>query len=271
MPPSPPPLSAFGHQLRQWRRRAGLSQIELAAQAGTTPRHLSFIETGRSRPGRELVLRLASALDVPLRDRNALLAAAGLPAAFAARELDEREMRPVRLVLERALRTHEPYPAWVVGPGLRFLSANRGAEALFPGLCGLPPESIIDMWFGPGPYRELVENWQDVVRVGVASLRREAARAPELLPLARRAEALAGPLLEKEVPPEPDLPVVCPRLRIGGRTVRTISAILRFDTAIEVTASELRVELMFPADDESDAFFRETARSPGGLGPTRPG
>lgn len=251
-------LSPFGRQLRHWRFRAGMSQLALAAQAGTTPRHMSFIETGRSRPGRELVLRLASALDVPIRERNALLVAAGLAPAYPSHALSDEAMRPINAILDRVLRLHEPYPAWVVGRGLTFLSSNRAAEALFPGMCALAPETIVDLWFGPGAFRDLVENWQDVVWAGVAGLRREATRTaePKLLALLKAAESHANGLPQPEPGANPDLPVVCPRLRIGGRTVRTISTIMRFDTAIEVTASELRVELMFPADEESDAWFR---------------
>lgn len=236
-----------------------MSQLELASKASTTPRHLSFIETGRSRPGAELVLRLASALDVPIRERNALLVAAGLPAAYPALALDDDAMSSVRRVLDRILASHEPYPAWVGSRGFRFISSNRAAEALFPGMCALSPEAIVDLWFGPGPFRELVENWQDVVWAGVAALRREAARAsdPGLAELVRRVESHAKTVPAPERDARPELPVICPRLNIGGRRVRTISTVMRFDTAIEVTASELRVELMFPADDESEAYFRE--------------
>ena len=256
-----PQVSAFGQHLRHWRTRARLSQIELAAEAQTTPRYVSFIESGRSRPGRDVVLRLASALDVPLRDQNVMLASAGLAPAFPARDLDDAAMQPLRQVLDHVLRGHEPYPAWVVGRGLEFVSSNRAADRLFPGLCGMPAEQIIDLWYGPGPFRELVENWQDVVWAGIASLRREATRASDklLLALLRRAEAHAKHLPPPAASAQLDLPVICPRLKIGGRTVRTISTVMRFDTAAEVTTSELRVELMFPADAESDAFFSEAA------------
>jgi len=254
-------VSPFGQQLRHWRQRAGLSQIQLAAEADTTPRHVSFIETGRSRPGRALVLRLAAALDVPIRERNAMLVAAGLAPAFPEHRFDDQAMQPLKRVLDRVLAAHEPYPAWVVAAGFRFIGSNQGAEALFPGMCGLTPEAIVDAWFGPGPFRELVENWQDVIRVGVASLRREARRTadPGLLELVARAEAhsLRGPDSDSDL--DPDLPVVCPRLKLGGQVVRTISAVMRFDTAVEITASELRIELMFPADEASDAAFREQA------------
>lgn len=256
-------LSPFGQRLRHWRARAGLSQLALATEAGTTPRHLSFIETGRSRPKAELVLRLAAALEVPLRERNALLIAAGLSPTFPTYSLEDHEMGPIRRVLERLLQSHEPFPAWVGTGGFRFLSSNRAAEALFPGMCALSPQALVDLWFGPGPLRDVVENWQDVVWAGVAALRREAARASddELPALLRRAEAHARQLPPPEADAKPELPVVCPRLNVGGRRVRTISTVMRFDTAVEVTASELRVELMFPADDESERFFRERALS----------
>jgi transcriptional regulator with XRE-family HTH domain len=255
-------VSPFGQQLRHWRTRAGKSQLELASDAGTTPRHLSFVETGRSRPGADLVLRLASALDIPIRERNALLLAAGLPPSFPAFALEDEAMKPIQRVLDRVLASHEPYPAWVGSRGFRFISSNRAAETLFPGMCSMSPEAIVELWFGPGPFRNLVENWQDVVWAGVAALRREAVRAsdPALTELLRRAESHARAIPAPERDARPELPVICPRLNIGGRRVRTISTVMRFDTAIEVTASELRVELMFPADDDSERFFRELSK-----------
>lgn len=238
-----------------------MSQLELAAHAGTTPRHLSFIETGRSRPGADLVLRLAAALDIPIRERNALLVAAGLPPVYPAFALEDAAMKPVRKVLDRILVSHEPYPAWAVARGFRFVASNRAAESLFPGMCALSPEAIVDLWFGAGPFRDLVENWQDVIWAGVAALRREAARSsdPALTELLRRAEHHTRVIPLPEPDAHPDVPVICPRLNIGGRRVRTISTVMRFDTAIEVTASELRVELMFPADDDSERYFCEHA------------
>lgn len=234
-----------------------MSQLAVASLSGTTPRHLSFVETGRSRPGRELVLRLAEALDVPLGDRNALFVAAGLPPEYASARLDDASMRPLRDVVARVLLGHEPYPAWVFGRGLTVIDSNRGADRLFPGLRGMAPEAIVDLWFGPGPFREAVENWHDVVAAGVTALRREAVRTgdPAVVDLAKRAEAHLARV--GGVPASrAELPVVCARFRFGDRTVRTISSVMRFDAAIDATAAELRVELMFPADAESEAFFR---------------
>jgi transcriptional regulator with XRE-family HTH domain len=256
-------LSPFGQQLRRWRQRRGTSQLELAVSAGTTSRHLSFVETGRSRPGRELVLRLAVALGVPLRERNSLLISAGLAPEFPNRDLSDASMRPIADVLGRILRSHEPFPAWVFGRGFHVLSANAAGESLFPGLRSMRPESIVDTWFGPGPFRDMVENWPEVLWAGIDSLRREAMRTsdPSVIDLLGRAEGHARHIPIPEGHAHPDLPVACPRFRIGGRVVRTISTVMRFDTAVEVTASELRVELMFPADEESDAWFRERGRA----------
>jgi transcriptional regulator with XRE-family HTH domain len=106
--------------------------LDLALKAGTTPRHISFIETGRSRPGRDIILRLCGVLDVPIRERNSLLMSAGLPAVFPAHDLADEAMRPIKRVLDRVLQGHEPYPARVIGRGMQFLASNCGAEALFP-------------------------------------------------------------------------------------------------------------------------------------------
>jgi transcriptional regulator with XRE-family HTH domain len=126
-----------------------MSQLGLSAAAGTTPRHLSFVETGRSRPGQELVLRIAEVLAVPLPDRNALLAAAGLPPEYPEHELGSAELAAVEQVLDRVLAGHEPYPAWVARRPFTFLRANKAAEGLFPGLTDLPAGQLIDLWFGP--------------------------------------------------------------------------------------------------------------------------
>lgn len=251
-------MSPFGRHVRRWRSIRRMSQLDLAIAARTTARHLSFVETGRSRPGTDLILRIADALTVPLPERNTLLAAAGFAPAFPAHDLGSRAMEPVDRVLEKVLRSHEPYPAWVVRQPLTFVRANAGAEALFPGLTQLTPAPLIDLWYGPGPFRDQVINWPDVVQAGLTALRHTAADTgdAEVIRLLRRAEAHTQ---DRPVMPEPHAepsPVVCPVFELDGQIVRTISAVMRFDTAIEVTTSQLRIELMFPADDDAEAYFR---------------
>jgi len=251
-------VSPFGRQVRRWRAIRRMSQLDLAVAAGTTPRHLSFVETGRSRPRRDLILRIADALTVPLPERNTLLEAAGLPPVFPAHELGSRALEPVSRVLDKVLRGHEPYPAWVIRQPLTIVRANTGAEALFPGLTQLTPDRLIDVWYGPGPFQDQVVNWPDVVQAGLAALRHTAADTgdTEVIRLLGRAEAHL-----RNRPARPELhagssPVVCPVFELGGQVVRTISTVMRFDTAIEVTTSQLRIELMFPADDAAEAYFR---------------
>jgi transcriptional regulator with XRE-family HTH domain len=258
MPASPARVSPFGRQLRHWRALRRMSQLDLAIAAGTTARHLSFIETGRSRPGTDLILRLGAALDLSLPDRNALLAAAGLPPSFPVHDLGSQALEPVDEVLDKVLLSHEPYPAWVVRQPLTFVRANAAAEALFPGLTRLSPGQLIDFWFGPGPFRDCVLNWPDVIQAGLAALRRAAAAAgdAEATGLLRRAEAHAPDLPGSPDVPAGSFPVICPVFELDGQIVRTISTVMRFDTAIEVTTSQLRIELMFPADQAADAYFR---------------
>ena len=167
-------------------------------------------------------------------------------------------LEPVNRVLERVLAGHEPYPAWVIRQPLTIIRANTGAEALFPGLTQLTQDQLIDLWYGPGPFREQVVNWPDVVQAGLAALRHTAADTgdTEVIRLLVRAEAH---LRDRQAGPETHAgssPVVCPVFAFGGQVVRTISTVMRFDTAVEVTTSLLRIELMFPADDAAEAYFQ---------------
>lgn len=256
-----PAPSPFGQQLRLWRRRRGLSQLQLASRAETTPRHVSFIETGRSRPGRELVLRLAECMSLPVRDRNALLVSAGLPPAFPEHDLDQEQMRPFRIAVEAVLHRHEPYPACAMDGLGRVRLTNAGFRALWPGADQASPEEAIDAFFGPGPMREMIENWAEIAWAYAEGRRLEAMRTSD-----PRVSALADRVLEhlRGVPRPPGTTssgVVCPRFRFGDQVVRTFSTVMRFEHPTEVTLSELRVELLFPMDEVGDAFFRGLARA----------
>jgi len=251
--------SAFGTSLRTWRRRRGLSQMHLAYEAGTTPRHVSILETGRSRPGAEMVDRLAEALHVPLRERNELLRAAGLPPAYPEGGLDDAALASVRDVVEQVMRRHHPYPSWCMGRGLRILRSSPVAERLLPGMASMSAVELVEMWFSPGPFREICENWADVARTSLHLLRVENENAPhpDVAAALQRAQDLAHRLPDPSAPP--DLPVVCPILRIGEQRIRTVSTVMRFETARAVEAAEMRIELLFPADAAGAAFFEAVA------------
>ena len=253
-------LSPFGRQLRTWRKQRGLSQLELSHRAGTTPRYVSFIETGRARPGQDLVLRIAAALRLSLHDQNALLAAAGLKTAFPKSSLNDEQMAPLRAVIDEIIARHGDYPAWVMQGGMKVLRGNAAGERLMPGMADLTPTQMVESWFAPGPFRETVENWQEVVLASLAVLRKEVAQRPE--PELEAALSLAERLASKTklpMAPTSGLPVACPIFLIGGLRVPTIVAAVRFDHAVTVAAQDLRVELMFPTDEVGERFFRGLA------------
>jgi transcriptional regulator with XRE-family HTH domain len=253
------PVSPFGVRLRQWRRHRGLSQLALAGQVGSTSRHISFLETGRSRPSRQMVLRLGEALGVPLRERNRLLVAAGLPPGYPEEPVDGARLAPYRAAIERLLRAHEPYPAMVVDGHWNVLMANDTCTALFG---GSPVGANMVRRFLANPAAAAgIANWAEVAWAGLARLRQQLDLAPldgvlrDLVAEAEKAVAgLAGPAA-----PSPDL-VVCPWFRIGDRVVRTIGMAAGFDPVAEVTLDELRVELMYPLDEAAEDFFRREHR-----------
>lgn len=264
---TPGAATAFGRHLKQWRRHRGLSQLELAVRTDMSQRHISFIETGRSRPGRDVIHRIAEALEIPLRERNALQAAAGLAPSYPEVPLTDGAAAPFRDAVRKMLEAHEPYPAYVVNRWWDVVGANPAGLRLFPP-AGDGPVNAVDAFLGPGPFRDMIENFSAVAWVFLRRLRRDVANAgpdERLQELLERAESYMA-----AVPPGDDDPgselVVCPRLRVGDRLIRTVSMVARFGNAREVTLDELRVELIFPGDAEAEAFFRQGAGQAAGRG-----
>lgn len=254
-----PLLPSFGRNLKYWRKRRGLSQLELATEAETTPRHISFIETGRSRPGRDLILRLARSLALLTRDTNALLVAAGFTPAFKQRSFDEEAMRPFTATIRAILDGHDPYPGSAFDPLGRIHMTNAAHRRLFPGAAERSPEEAIDYFYGRRAGLDF-ENWPEVAWAYADRWRLEASRvgSEKLARLAERAEAHLADV-PRPRPSEADGAVMSPRIRVGGEVYSTFATILRFDTARELTLSEIRVELVFPADDKTANFFRLAA------------
>lgn len=258
---APPPI---GRALKHWRRLRGVSQLELAVQADVSSRHLSFIESGRSRPSEAIVLRLATALALPLRDRNALLEAAGLSPAYPETPLDADVLAPFRRVVDLILKCHEPFPALVIDRFWNVLDVNPVAARLFPALRNATGLEALSLFYGPGPIRDAIVNFDEVAYSGLERLRAEAAEAgyPEELtrliaqmetwlahvPRAAREQVHAGIL-------------ACPTFRFGDRIVRTVSTLTTFNRVNDVTLQELRIEQIFPADAASEAFFRDFAQT----------
>lgn len=257
--------SPFGQQLRHWRSLRSLSQLELALRAEVSVRHLSFMETGRSRPTDEMVLRLAEALSLPLRERNALLRVAGFAPHYRETQLTAPELASARAIIDRMLTKHEPYPAFALDRWWDIVAANRTAQHLFKALGATSP-SAVDLFLGEGPVRQMLDNWSEVAWVTVARLRHEvsAGGADErLLELLRRAEAFV-----KGVSPPSDAAlasaVLCTRLRLGERVLNLTGTVASFSTPRDLTLEELRIELIFPADADTERFFEELATAPPG-------
>ena len=257
--------TAFGRQLKIWRQKRGMSQLELATAASTTPRHLSFVESGRSRPGKELVLRLARSLDLSVRNQNELLIAAGLPAQFTERELTDQQIQPYRMAVEQIIQSHNPYPACVHDGLGRVLTCNDAHRRMVPGSEQMSPEELVDLLFAPGPIRDSLENWDEVVWAWVDRQLLTVANTNnrELSELVNRAMGYLADVERPDIKTDASSPeMMIMRFRFGDQSVRTFTTVMCFESALEVTLSELRVELMFPLDAESKEFFHQMAAAP---------
>lgn len=249
--------TSFGKLLKLWRKKAGLSQQQLALGAGTTPRHLSFIETGRSRPGRDVILRLAQKLDLSVRSCNALVVAAGFPPEFPERDLHDVQTRPYLRAVESILERHEPNPGAAFDSLGCVVLANRPFRKMFADFVDLTPEESVDAWFAPGPNRDCMENWAEVAWAWIDRQQHEVARTnnSELARLMERAINLLKDV-ERPVPSRDSEDVIAPRFRVGDKVIRTFFTVMKFQSALEVTLSELRIDLLFPLDDTAAEFFQ---------------
>ncbi len=259
--------SPFGRLLREWRARRGLSQLRLATESGVSSRHLSFIETGRSQPSREMVLRLAQALDVPLRERNALLGAAGFAAVFRETALGAPELAPIERMLAFLLERYEPFPAYLVDRTWRVLRANRAGLAAFaPFASAAPvwrenPLNLMRLTLAPDGLRPAIVNWDEVASALLARLAREAAVASGDSSLAALIEELRSlPDLPDSVR-VPDLtrpppPILAVHLKQGDVDLRFFTMLTTLGTPQDVTLQDLHIESFMPADGATEAHMR---------------
>jgi transcriptional regulator with XRE-family HTH domain len=252
---------AFGALLRQWRDRRRVSQLDLALDAGVSARHVSFLETGRSRPSRDMVLRLAERLDVPLRDRNPLLLAAGYAPAYERRPLDDPDLAAVREAVELILAGYEPYPALVVDRGWDLVAANSSLGVLIadvPPELLRPPVNVLRLSLHPDGLAGRITNlaqWRGHV---LGRLAREAAAGADE-DLARLHRELAGYPGGSEAAGHDAAVAVPLRLRLGGTDLAFISTVTTFGTALDITAAELSIEAFLPADRATAEAVRALA------------
>jgi transcriptional regulator with XRE-family HTH domain len=260
-----------GPLLREWRRKRRRTQLDLALDAGISARHLSFVETGRSTPSAEMVLRLADRLEVPFRERNQLLLAAGHAPAFPERSLTDPDMAPVREALDLILTGHEPYPAVVLDRAWNVVAANSPMLALQPWVDPAllqPPVNAMRAGLHPGGLARWMVNLGEVRAHFLGRLRRQVAITgdEELTTLLEEVESYPGPDYEPGPASESHArasEILTPLMRMRGPDgieLAFFATVATFGTAGEVTTSELSIELAFPADAASAEALRNLPR-----------
>lgn len=260
--------SGFGPMLREWRKARGASQLDLSLNCGLSQKHLSFLESGRSRPSRGMVLHLASALDVPLRQQNAMLLSAGFAPVYKERALNAPDMRPIDRALDHALRQQEPYPAIVVDRAHNILRANRSLGALMAFLMGAEAAAAaaqsqingFELVLQPAGLRPFIENWEEVATWMVRRLRAEAMLEgsgteaatvlKKVLELPGVAEIAQVSHAEQDFPP-----TLVVSFRKGETRLSLFSMIATMGTPLDVSLQNLRLEMFFPADDFTARWF----------------
>lgn len=263
-----PDHASFGALLQHWRKLRHLSQLALATQAEISPRHLCFIETGRASPSRAMVLLLASALDVPLRERNALLLAAGFAPIYAEGGLDAPELAAVRGALDAILHQQEPFPAVVMNRYWDIVTSNRAAPRFFGFLLGAQPAAprlnVLRMMLAPDGLRPYVANWDAVAQTLVRRVHREAVGGvPDEMTAKLLAEVLGYPgvgeswrSVDRE---RPFVPVVPVTFHKGDHVFSFFSTVTTLGTPQDITAQELRIECFFPSDAATARAARQLA------------
>ena len=256
-----------GTLLREWRQRRRLSQLDVASRSAVSARHLSFIENGRARPSREMVLHLAQRLDVPLRERNRLLLAAGYAPGFSEHALDERDMAPVRAAIDRLLQAHEPYPALVVDRCWNIVASNRGVDfvvrSVAPELLA-PPANAYRIALHPDGLAPRIGNFAEWSAHLLSRLRREldVAPDPELSALYDEVVGYPGVQATLDQHSDADRIMLTHTLELDDARLTLFSTVTTFGTARDVTLAELAIESFFPADAETAAILARGVGEP---------
>ena len=243
----------FGALLRSWRGQRRMSQLELGLAANVSARHISFLETGRAKPSKTMVLILSETLKVPRAIRNTLLNAAGFAKAYKARDLGEDEMAYVRAAMDWTLERHRPFPAIAFDRHWRLVRSNDTAAALLEPMNLRDGDSLLDA-FASGGLATAIDNWEEVARHMIARLRTESAHLGGDPILDAGADRLAAQVGHDKAHYDGTMPaVVAANYNAGGTILSFFSTISQFGSAEDIALADLKIELMFPADD----FTRE--------------
>ena len=264
--------SGFGSALSEWRAVRRLSQLDLALLAGISQRHISFVESGRAQPSRDMIFRLADGLDLPLRARNELMLAAGYAATYPEHRLDLSQMKAAREALEMILAHHEPYPAVVMDGSWNIVMQNQAVARIVAYCVGtdalrtLFPDGVVnfmELMFASDGLRPHVLNWTHSRTALLRRLRREAAghsKSPSEI-LRRRFDRDALPAVETAVQSDHLDPMLALELNVGGARLCLFNTFTTFGTPQDVSLQELRIDMSFPADEATRRFLDAAARN----------
>lgn len=258
---APPPV---GRLLREWRERRRLSQLDLAIQSDISTRHLSFVETGRSRPTAQMILRLTEQLEVPLRERNQVLLAGGYAPAYPQHGFDEPELASVRAALRQVLRGHEPYPALVMDRWWDMLEGNAMIAVLAAGCAPhllVPPVNVLRLTLHPDGMAPRIRNLGQWRAHLLEQVHRRAAQTGDtrLRELEDELRGYPGDASAEVAPADVVLPL---QLQVDAQELSMFSIEARVGTATDVTVDELSIETFYPADDETARALRELGGRP---------
>ena len=252
---------SIGGLIKTWRQRRRMSQLDLGVEANVSSRHLSFVETGRARPSRELLIDLAEHLEVPLRERNALLLAAGYAPAYPETPLDTAAMAPVRGALDRLLAGHEPFPSIVVNRRWDLIAANKPALAIMgEGVSEellKPPVNAMRLTLHPDGLAPRIVNLAEYGAQVIEHVHRQALfkADPELFALERELRTYPG--IPRATQRDPNAGLFVPMvLRADGAELTFFNTLTTFGTALDITISELMIEALYPADEATAAIVR---------------
>ena len=255
----------FGAQLREWRQRRRMSQLDLAAEADLSTRHLSFVETGRAKPSREMVQRLSEALELPLRSRNAMLVAAGFAPSYPERPFESAAAAGTRQAVQRILDCHMPFPALAVDRHWHLVANNAAAAGLMAGASPellSPPVNVLRLSLHPDGVAPRIANLAEWKRHVIDRLRHQAAQSgdPVLETLIDELRSYPAPASRTPLPASADVPIAVPMiLDSPAGPLSFLSTTTLFGTPAEVTLSELAIESFFPADEQTGERLRQLA------------
>lgn len=245
-------MTQFSQTLKNWRKARRFSQLELASEAEVSSRHVSFLETGRANPSRAMIGRLGDALNLPLAVRNQLLADAGFAARYPKRTWDDDEMEPIRKAVDHVLRQHSPYPAFAVDQHWTILQMNPSAKRLFAMMGADAGVSLIDLLLQE-TVQSMIENWPDVAHHSAYRLRVESASRGGDAVLDAAAEAFSQVPSPKQNAVGPVVPTI---YKTGDLRLSLFSTIAQFGTPVDLALDDLKIELFFPNDHDTEVILR---------------